>query len=94
MLVFVDAPRFPCACCSYPTLAERPGGTYEICPVCFWEDDPLQFDDPMFRGGANTVSLLDARESFAAIGACEPRHVTHVRPPTPEEQRARAVPRG
>lgn len=26
-----------CPCCHYKTLTER--GQYEVCPVCFWEDD-------------------------------------------------------
>lgn len=26
-----------CPCCGYLTLVER--GGYDICPVCFWEDD-------------------------------------------------------
>lgn len=26
-----------CPCCGFLTLDER--GTFEICPVCFWEDD-------------------------------------------------------
>ncbi|WP_286674588.1 CPCC family cysteine-rich protein, partial [Clostridium sp. ZBS4] len=28
---------FACPCCLYQTIKER--GRYEICPVCFWEDD-------------------------------------------------------
>lgn len=26
-----------CPCCAYETLAEKSG--FEICPVCFWEND-------------------------------------------------------
>lgn len=29
--------KFACPCCGCLTLAER--GAYDICPVCFWEDD-------------------------------------------------------
>lgn len=29
--------KFTCPCCGYRTLNER--GAYDICPVCFWEDD-------------------------------------------------------
>jgi hypothetical protein len=28
---------FECFCCGYKTLTRR--GEYEICPVCWWEDD-------------------------------------------------------
>lgn len=39
-------------------------GAYEICPVCFWEDDPLQRKYPWLRGGANNDSLNEAREHY------------------------------
>ena len=29
--------KFACPCCGFLTLDER--GGYDICPVCFWEDD-------------------------------------------------------
>ena len=32
-----------------------------ICPVCFWEDDLIQLKDPEYAGGANLVSLWQAR---------------------------------
>lgn len=31
-----------CPCCGYPLLWER--GMYEICPLCWWEDDGLDDD--------------------------------------------------
>lgn len=33
-------------------LADMPG-SYEICPVCFWEDDGVQFRWPTMGDGAN-----------------------------------------
>ena len=35
-------------------------GAYEICPVCGWEDDPLQRREPDLKGGANSMSLNEA----------------------------------
>ena len=29
--------KYKCLCCGYRTLDER--GDYDICPVCFWEDE-------------------------------------------------------
>ncbi|MBQ6093927.1 MAG: hypothetical protein IJL09_00855, partial [Lachnospiraceae bacterium] len=29
--------KFRCPCCGFYTLEEV--GTYEVCPVCYWEDD-------------------------------------------------------
>lgn len=60
---------FPCPCCGYRTLGEEPPGTFEICPVCLWEDDDVQFRDPDYPGGANRVSLKDARENLRRFGA-------------------------
>ncbi len=50
---------FPCPVCrrAVPGLAR----SYEICPSCDWEDDPVQFDDPASSGGANGSSLDEAR---------------------------------
>ena len=39
-------------------------GAYEICPVCGWEDDPVQRREPDLRGGANEMSLYEAIEAY------------------------------
>lgn len=40
--------------------------TYEICPVCGWENDPVQRKEPYFDGGANKMSLNTARRAYKA----------------------------
>lgn len=77
--------KYPCPCCGYFTLTEPPIGSYEICPVCFWEDDPVQNADPEFSGGANNPSLNEARQNFARFGAMEERFKENVRPPHEDE---------
>jgi hypothetical protein len=78
---------WPCPCCGNLTFGEPPGsGSYDICPVCFWEDDPVQFKDPGYAGGANVVSLNEARQNFREYGASERRFIKNVRAPTPEEK--------
>lgn len=52
-----------CPCCGKYDFSE--GGSYEICPVCNWEDDPVQEEDPIFGGGANTMSLNEARVAWS-----------------------------
>jgi len=52
----------PCDCCGATVIHER--GTYEICPVCGWEDDPAQASDPDLAGGANDMSLNAARATW------------------------------
>jgi Cysteine-rich CPCC len=77
--------KYPCPCCSYLTLDEEPSGTFNICKVCYWEDDNVAFDDPDFAGGANVVSLNTARDNFKKFRASEERWLSRVRPPLPEE---------
>ena len=79
------ARKYKCPCCGYYTLPERADGTYEICPVCFWEDDGLQLLNPNFVGGANRVSLNQGRKNFIDFGACEKEMLVHVRPPKKSE---------
>lgn len=56
--------KYTCPCCGYKTLDEKPPGTYEICDICFWEDDEIQFRDPDFEGGANEESLRQCQKAF------------------------------
>lgn len=77
--------RYPCPCCGYLTFTEKPNNTYIICPVCRWEDDEVQTEDPDFRGGANRVSLNEAKNNFKLFGAKEERFIDYVRDPLPEE---------
>lgn len=73
-----------CPCCGYLTLAHR--GEYEICPVCFWEDEWYQQLHPEAVTGANNeLSLLQARENYLAFGACGEDMKPYVREPLPEE---------
>ncbi len=53
----------PCPCCGAPEITEK--GAWEICDTCGWEDDPLQEFEPDRRGGANTMSLNEARKLWA-----------------------------
>lgn len=78
--------KYPCPCCGCYTLDHEANGSYDICPVCFWEDDPLQLDDPSCEGGANPVSLQQARLNFQEFGACEKEMLPYVRFPLPGEQ--------
>ncbi|MFI7284635.1 CPCC family cysteine-rich protein [Micromonospora chersina] len=88
--LFVNAHRqdggpYACPCCGYLTLDER--GSYEICPVCFREDDGQDDHDvDRVRGGPNRdLSLSVARRNFAEFGAADRRNLRHVRPPRGDE---------
>lgn len=77
--------KYPCPCCGYYTHKHEPDGSYDICPVCFWEDDPVQLEDPQYEGGANHVSLEQARLNYKEFGACEEKMLPHVRKPDWDE---------
>ncbi|MGJ7498649.1 CPCC family cysteine-rich protein [Variovorax sp. RT4R15] len=76
-----EKPGLPCPCCGCLTLAER--GGYEICPVCFWEDDGQDEVDALtVRSGPNgMVSLAQARANFRTLGACDEQNIKNVRNP-------------
>jgi hypothetical protein len=67
-----DGVRYACPCCDQLTLERPPPGTFDICRVCGWEDDNVQFRDPDYRGGANRVSLREARDDFAGRASRKP----------------------
>ena len=78
--------KYTCPSCGYATLGESPG-SFDICKICFWEDDPVQLLDPWYVGGANKVSLVQAQENYRSHGVSELRFKEHVRAPLPTEVR-------
>jgi Cysteine-rich CPCC len=76
--------RFPCPCCGFLTMGEPPG-SFAICPVCAWEDDNVQHRDPSYVGGANRISLSQARENYRSFCACSESEISNVRAPLPDE---------
>ena len=61
-----------CPCCENETLNGR--DNYEICPVCFWEDDAEVGDDLLKESMCNKqLNIIEARENFLQWGAVELR---------------------
>ncbi|KGK85830.1 membrane protein [Desulfosporosinus sp. HMP52] len=79
--------KYTCPCCGYKTLDNKPPGTYDICPICFWEDDWVQFDDPDYKGGANDPSLREAQRNFQTIGAYDEGSLKFVRKPNQDDEK-------
>lgn len=77
---------FPCPVCGYLIFREPPG-SYDICPICFWEDDIVQLAFPDMGGGANSVSLIEAQINFIKFGAIESRFKEDVRPVSEKDRR-------
>ena len=65
-----------CPCCGYNTLSER--GVYDICPVCFWEDDGV--DNDFKYSGPNHMTLSEGRSNFRKVGACDEEAKKHIDP--------------
>lgn len=49
--------KITCPVCGQYVFTEK----YDICDVCGWENDPIQNDDAEYAGGANVMSLREAR---------------------------------
>jgi hypothetical protein len=74
--------KFACPCCQYFTLFEF--HQYQICPVCFWEDDgAVNAED---YGGPNHMTLGQGRENYHRIGCCQERMLQRCRPPHEDEK--------
>jgi hypothetical protein len=76
-----------CPCCGYRTLPADQPGSYEVCPVCDWIDDPVQFHNTGYVSDTNHVSLSDARRNFERHGACVPAAAEDTRHPRHDEIR-------
>ena len=63
------AEKHKCPVCGKYEFEEE--DSYEICPVCGWEDDDLQESNPDYAGGANHMSLNQAREAYRIGKAVE-----------------------
>lgn len=78
--------KYKCPCCGYFTFENKPNSTYDICPVCFWEDDPVAYQEPNKDvGGANGVSLEQAKINYKEFGACSKDMIIYVRKPEKNE---------
>jgi hypothetical protein len=60
----LNASRFNCPCCGYPTLPEL--NAYEICELCNWEDDGQDDEtaEEVWGGSNSDYSLSEARRNF------------------------------
>jgi hypothetical protein len=71
-----------CPCCGYRTLPSR--GDYELCPVCWWEDDG---GEPWEYSGPNGQTLVEAQQAFVAERRRYRLRPGRVRAPRPQEAR-------
>jgi Cysteine-rich CPCC len=78
--------KYTCPCCGYKTRT-REDSTWDICVVCFWQNDLNPNNDPHKISGANRISLLQAQQNFVKFSACDERSIKQVRQPKKNESK-------
>lgn len=58
----VEKNNFKCACCGEHSITEK--GIAEECPHCGWMEDAYQEQFKSRSGGANIMSLNEARKAY------------------------------
>ena len=71
-----------CPCCGYRTLPGR--FDYDLCPVCWWEDDGVE---PWEYSGPNAQTLVEAQQEYLAEQRPYRRRPGRVRAPKKKEAR-------
>ena len=78
--------KFRCICCGYKTIEHEDPLWHDICPVCYWENDPVQNSNHDSCNGANRISLNEAIANYKEFGAVMRDFLKYVREPYPNEQ--------
>jgi hypothetical protein len=77
---------YPCPVCGYLTIETQ--HDWDVCPICFWEDDVGLYDrDDVVSPANRDMSLAQAQVNYHRFGAVDLQFVKLVRPPTAEETR-------
>ena len=72
--------KFRCPCCMHFTLGSI--AAYDICPICFWEDDGTTSEHGFSPNG---ISLTEGQENYKKFGASKEHDRQYVRPAEPHE---------
>ena len=78
--------KYACPCCGYKTMGHSEAEYHDICPICYWENDPVQNENEEYTGGSNRISLKEARKNFASFGAMSKAVMGYVRSPYEDEK--------
>lgn len=73
-----------CPCCGHKTLPER--GAYDLCPVCWWEDDDAP-DDAVSLDGPNGKTLAEGQRLYQRYATSDLTGLNKVRAPSADEPR-------
>jgi len=75
--------KYPCPCCEFDTFEgdNEEAILFEYCAICFWQYDPVMHDKSDMTGGANKVSLDEAKVNYQKFGVSEQRFANSLRKP-------------
>lgn len=66
----LEPKRFQCACCENFTIKGYTINYYNNpCPVCYWQNNIEQNNNPMLVSKENDISLVEAQKNYKLIGA-------------------------
>ncbi len=54
--------KIECKCCNEKTIDKD--DLFDICSNCGWQRDEVQESDPDYKGGANEMSLNEAKKAY------------------------------
>jgi len=81
----MDINKVKCPCCGNYTIDGEDEVITDICPVCFWQYDEVCHNKPELSGGANHVSLNEAKSNYKKYKVSDIRFTNNVRLPKREE---------
>ena len=77
--MLVEPTKYPCPCCGYLTLS-LPPGSFNICGICYWQDDVVQLRWAAYAAAANALSLIESQANFAKSPGADDRRDPGWRP--------------
>jgi RNAse (barnase) inhibitor barstar len=73
----MNEPLTQCDCCDYYSIPL--GNDFEICTICFWEQDTFGIEQPDTSSGANHgLTLRQGRRNFKEFNACAKQFIKNV----------------
>lgn len=70
--------KYTCPICGYKTLDYL--HEYDICPICFWEDDSIVEGNDSYSS-PNRMRVSEAQANFIVFRCSSRRFASHVREP-------------
>jgi hypothetical protein len=56
--------KYKCPVCGNFTIEQK----FDICPICYWEYDPIDIKNPELISNSNKLSLYVARSNYCKYG--------------------------